>query len=107
MAKRRLELTPANAWRAYWDDGKSFPECAALFDVSVGTLYRKFQLWSFPTRPRGPKRGTAGASAIVTDEGIKRILETAGELSLAVLSNELGVSRERINQIRHGKHRPV
>ena len=106
MPTKTLELTPATAWKKYWTEGLSFPQCAEVFGVSVGTLHRRFKDWKFPTRPRG-SRGGAGPKVIVTDDGIRRILETVGELDLRALSVELGVSRQRIDQIRHGKHRPI
>lgn len=102
-----MELTPKAAWEAYWDEGRSFPELAVLFGVSVGTISRRFASWNFPTRPRGPRRGGAGSKSRLTDDQVRYILETIGEKSTRVLQGELGVSFQRISQIRLGQHRPI
>lgn len=109
MAKKQgpLELTPEAAWEAYWVEGKTFPECAELFGKSVGTLHRRFAEWQFPTRGRGPRIGTAGPNVRITDDQIRYILETVGEKSVRTLESELGVTFQRIQQIRAGKHRPL
>lgn len=104
---KALELTPENAWRKYWEEGLSFPECAKVFQKSVGTLKRRFDEWKFPTRPRGPRRGHAGPNAILTDDQIRHILDTVGELSVRTLAGPMGVSPQRISQIRRGQHRPL
>jgi|SRR6516162_7210580 hypothetical protein len=105
-------LTPENAWTAYWEDGKSFPECAELFGCSVGTLKNRFEEWGFPTRALGPRHGHAGRAAKVSDKLITFIHDQTGKMSLRLLQAELEkkgvkVSRERIRQIQHGQHRPI
>lgn len=110
MTQTPPELTAPSAWKSYWDEGLSFPEMALLFEVSVGTLYRRFREWGFTTRAQGPRRGGAGPQVKLSDSDIRYILESKAsvrELAKEFQKKGIEISFQRIAQIRQGQHRLI
>lgn len=109
-----MNATPAALWDAYWVEGKSLTECAKLAGVSVSSLYANFKKWKFPTRPRGGRHGVRPGGRPpprpprgLSDEQIAWILQNQGVMCLRLMSEKLGVSKQRIHQIQQGQHRRI